>query len=146
MLNMQINKFTDLSLRVLMYVSHEDRTAVITINEIAQQFNVQRNHLTKVIARLSKEGWIITTRGRTGGIKLAKPPKDLRLGDIIAQLEHGSLIDCSTPLCPIRGACNLKNILDAGLKSFYLEMNRYSLADILDSKTQQAVIKLHRSY
>jgi Rrf2 family nitric oxide-sensitive transcriptional repressor len=75
---MQITKFTDLGLRVLMYLSQEVNGQVVTIQEIAQQFNVPRNHLIKVVTRLNKLNWISTTRGRTGGLKLGANANQLK--------------------------------------------------------------------
>lgn len=141
---MQINKFTDLSLRVLMYLAHEISPQVVTINEIAEKFNAPRNHLIKVVTRLNKLGYILATRGRNGGLKLARPCADIKLGALLQLLEHSSLIDCNHPVCPIRGMCNLKHILDTGLTMFYREMDQYSLQDIVNNQTESALIALHR--
>ncbi|EUJ09718.1 rrf2 family protein, putative transcriptional regulator [Methylophilaceae bacterium 11] len=141
---MQINKFTDLSLRVLMYLSNEEAGHVITISEIAEKFDAPRNHLIKVVTNLNKLGFILATRGRNGGLKLAKPCADIKLGNVLQLLEHVTLIDCNHPVCPIRGVCNLKHILDKGLSMFYREMDQYSLKDVLDNQTETALIALHR--
>lgn len=144
---MQITKFTDLSLRVLMYLSQEVNTSTVTINEIAQQFKVPRNHLIKVVTRLNKLHWVATTRGRSGGLSLGTQSLNLRLGDILRELENKtSLINCSDPPCALNGQCHLREILDYGLNSFYEEMNKYTLQNIVDKKTQLAVIKLHQHY
>lgn len=144
---MQINKFTDLGLRVLMYLTQEVNTSTVTINEIAKQFDVPKNHLIKVVARLSKLNWVVATRGRAGGLRLGVSPAQLRLGDVLRELESKtSLINCGEPLCVLSGQCNLKEILDHGLNSFYQEMNKYTLQSVIDQKTQQAVIRLHQRY
>ncbi len=144
---MQITKFTDLSLRVLMYLTHDANGATVTINEIAQQFDVPRNHLIKVVTRLNKLNWVITTRGRNGGLKLAMKASELKLGNILIELENKtSLINCAEPPCVLAGRCNLKNILDHGLQVFYHEMNQYSLQTIMDKTTQNAVIQMHQRY
>jgi len=144
---MQITKFTDLGLRVLMYLTQEVNPSTVTINEIAKQFDVPRNHLIKVVSRLNKLNWVIATRGRAGGLKLGVLPSELKLGNVLRELENKtSLINCAEPLCVLSGQCNLKEILDHGLNSFYEEMNKYSLQSIVDHKTQQAVIKLHHRY
>lgn len=144
---MQITKFTDLSLRVLMYLTHDAHGSIVTINEIAQQFDVPRNHLIKVVTRLNKLNWVITSRGRNGGLKLARQASELKLGDILIELENKtSLINCDLPLCVLAGRCNLKQILDHGLNVFYQEMNKYTLQTIMDKTTQNAVIQLHQRY
>ena len=70
---MHITRFTDLSLRVLMYLCarpSQDRT---TVTEIAERIGWTRNHVVKVVHRLSQEGWLATQRGRTGGLG-PRPP------------------------------------------------------------------------
>lgn len=144
---MQLTKFTDLSFRVLMYLTHHDRLTPVTINEIAEQFSVPRNHLIKVVTRLNKLGWVFATRGRNGGLRLGVLSHQLKLGDILQELENtSSLIDCAKPPCVLKGQCHLKEILDNGLNVFYAHMNRFTLADIVNQKTQSAVIHLHERY
>ncbi len=144
---MQLTKFTDLSLRVLMYLTQEDRLVPVTINEIASQFNVPRNHLIKVVTRLNKLGWLSATRGRSGGLRLGVIAAKLRLGDVLMELENApALINCAVPLCTLKGQCHLKEILDIGLKNFYEHMNTFTLADIVNVKTQSAVINMHKQY
>lgn len=145
--NMQLTKFTDLGLRVLMYLSQDLSNTIVTIDEIATQFNVPKNHLIKVVTRLNKLNWITTTRGRNGGMKLAPNAGKLKLGDILQELENKTtLINCSEPVCALHGRCNLKEILDHGLNGFYAAMNQFTLEDIVQNKTQQAVIELHKRY
>lgn len=130
-----------------MYLSQEVNGSVVTIHEISQQFNIPRNHLIKVVTRLNKLHWISTTRGRTGGLKLGANASELKLGNILKELESKTtLINCDTPPCALNGRCNLKAILDHGLNKFYEEMNKYTLQNIVDKKTQLAVIELHHRY
>jgi len=144
---MQLTKFTDLSLRVLMYLTQEDRLIPVTINEVASQFDVPRNHLIKVVTRLNKLGWLSATRGRNGGLRLGVVADKLRLGDMLMELENATaLIDCAVPPCSLKGQCHLKEILDIGLKEFYEHMNTFTLADIVNVKTKSAVINMHKQY
>ena len=144
---MQLTKFTDLSLRVMMYLTQDDHETPVTINEIAMQFNVPRNHLIKIITRLNKLGWVNATRGRNGGLKLGIEANKLQLGNILRELENSpALINCASPPCSLKGQCNLKEFLDTGLNAFFDHMNTFTLADIMKSKTQQAVAMLHQDY
>src|SRR5690606_7276386 len=65
---MQLTQFTDLGLRVLMYLSHPDRGTPVTVGEIATRFGASRNHLIKVVHFMAQQGWLITTRGKGGGL------------------------------------------------------------------------------
>lgn len=142
---MQLTHFTDLGLRVLMYLSHQQGETPVTITEIAGKFEISRNHLVKVVHFLGQQGWIRTTRGKGGGLALAQPTSAYRLGSIIHTLEGGTtLIDCATPPCALRGSCQLKAILDTALTDFYRQLDRYTLSDAVAGKTHEAIVMLHQ--
>jgi len=128
---MQLNKFTDYALRILMYVSRP-RELPYTIAEIAQDLHVSQNHLVKIVHFMGKQDWIITTRGKGGGIRLNPSALHMRLGEIVRILQGGSpIVECNTPPCVLRAGCGLKGILDQALEQFYDSLNQYSLQDIL---------------
>ena len=144
---MQLTRFTDLGLRVLMYLTHRDRDALVTIAEIAEQFAVPHNHLIKVVNRLGKLGWVHTLRGRSGGLRLAVTPAELTIGRVLRELEGSTeLIDCAEPPCALRADCRLKAALDQGLRAFYVAMDAFTLASVVDAPTGDTIITLHRQY
>ncbi|MDO5530959.1 Rrf2 family transcriptional regulator [Sutterella sp.] len=128
---MRFTRFTDLSLRVLMYVSARPAGELATVTEIAERIGWSRNHIVKVVHRMSCEGWLRTQRGRSGGLELALPATELRLGDIVRTLEGAEpLVDCAEPLCPMARGCRLPRALDRALEAFYAELNTITLADL----------------
>lgn len=142
---MQLNRFTDFGLRILMYLTQHERDLPVTVAEIAAQFEVPHNHLVKVANRLTKLGWVTAVRGRHGGLRLAVAPRELRLGQVLRALEsHERLIDCGSPPCPLSRACGLAAALDQGLKAFYDRMDEYTLADVTGHKTGDIIIRMHR--
>lgn len=144
---MQLTRFTDLGLRMLMYLSKQDRATPITIAEIAGQFQVPHNHLIKVANRLGKLGLISAVRGRNGGLSLAQSPANMRLGDVLRGLEGETpLVDCSNPPCALGGRCLLDHALNEGLKAFHARMNQFTLADVARGATAAAIVTMHRNY
>lgn len=83
---MRLTTFSDYTLRVLMYLAL-DTKRLATIAEIAEAYHISGNHLMKVVHQLSRSGVIESTRGKGGGIRLARPAEDIRLGDIIRASE-----------------------------------------------------------
>ncbi|KAF3999029.1 RrF2 family transcriptional regulator [Glaciimonas immobilis] len=133
---MQLTKFTDFGLRVLMYLAAMPAREIVTVGELAQRFDIPKNHLNKVVNRMVKQGWILATPGRNGGVRMARAPETLHLGDILNVMEgHTQLVDCSQPLCILKGNCYLKRVLDNGQREFYTNMNRYSLAELVQPAT-----------
>lgn len=143
---MQLTHFTDLGLRVLMYLSDVEPGQVITIAEVTERFGVAHNHLSKVVQFMGQKGWLVNVRGKGGGMRLAMPTDQYRLGHMVRTLERTTeLIDCSAPPCALRGQCNLKGLLSQAEEAFFTALDKYSLADALTGKTHDAIVQLHRS-
>lgn len=132
---MRLSSFSDYSLRVLMYLGvHAGRLA--TIAEIGDAYGISINHLTKVVHQLGRMGYLETVRGKGGGIRLGKPAGEIRLGEVIRRTEADwALVECfSTGAnCQIHAACRLPPILDEALAAMFQVLDRYTLADLLQS-------------
>lgn len=128
---MQLTRYTDYSLRVLLYLAAEQPGTRVRVSDIADSFAIARNHLLKVVHRLGKLGYVNTVRGKGGGIVLAKPVKAIGLGQVIRDMENRlQLIDCQSPPCPLHGSCRLKGILDQAAAAFLQVLDQYTLADL----------------
>jgi Rrf2 family transcriptional regulator, nitric oxide-sensitive transcriptional repressor len=130
---MKLTVFTDYSLRVLIYLAADPERRP-TIAEICAAFDVKQNHLTKVVHHLGKRGWVDTVRGKGGGLMLAKPAQDIRVGQVIRDTEGQAMpAECFAPgesSCAIVRCCELKGVLAEAVNAFYAVLDRYSLADI----------------
>ena len=130
---MRLTLYTDYSLRVLIYLAgREDE--VVTISEMADFYNISRNHLVKVVHNLGLKGYILTSRGRHGGIKLARPAQKIPIGDVVRSTEPDfDLLECFNPVtdkCVISRSCSLKGVLHSAQASFLNILDGYTLADI----------------
>ncbi|RZT29666.1 BadM/Rrf2 family transcriptional regulator [Cupriavidus agavae] len=145
-ITMQLTRFSDYALRMLMYVSRADGSRPITIAEVGQQFDISHNHLVKVAARLSKLGWITATRGRNGGLQLGPDAEKLSIGTILRELEgRKAIVDCGSPPCVLRGNCRLKHALDAAEEAFYSALDGVTLGEV-NGSTAESIITLHRDF
>ena len=132
---MQLNRFTDLGIRVLMYLGSIEGPSV-TIARLVEDLQVSKNHLVKVVHFMAQQQWLLTSRGKSGGIALAKRPEDYAIGDVVRVLEQNSvngerLINCQQPPCVLLPACGLPFILQQALEQFYQFLNQYNLADVV---------------
>ncbi len=128
---MQLTRFTDAALRVLMHLAQLPPGQHATTQDLARQYNVPYNHLNKAVHHLSKAGWITATRGRGGGLRLAVPPHDLRIGIVVRSTEPSAeIIDCHTQTCPLAPGCLMKHALDDAQRAFYARLDTYTLADV----------------
>jgi Rrf2 family transcriptional regulator, nitric oxide-sensitive transcriptional repressor len=129
---MRLTAFTDFGLRALMRLAGEpDR--LFSTAEIAKEFAISRNHLTKVIGDLAAAGFVSTQRGIGGGFRLARSPQSVNLGEIVRALEaRHALVECFRQdggACVLTPRCRLKQRLAAAQEAFLRELDRTTLAD-----------------
>jgi len=138
-MKMQLTLYTDYSLRVLIYLGMRPEKQV-TISEMAEAYGISRNHLVKVVHHLGQTGYVHTTRGKSGGMRLGKPVEEIVIGQVVRQTEpHMNLLECfeeETNTCPIAAACALKNVLYRARKAFIDTLDGYTLADVLGNRVQ----------
>jgi len=131
---MRLTTFTDYALRVLIFVALKGKERA-TIDEIASAYAISRNHLMKVVNGLSQAGFLTTVKGRSGGIMLARPAGEIRVGDVVMATEEGfALVECfdrEHNQCVITGSCVLKHLLHDALGDFLARLNTRTLADLV---------------
>jgi Rrf2 family nitric oxide-sensitive transcriptional repressor len=130
---MKLTAYTDYTLRTLMYLAVNGGRST-TIADIAKAFRISEAHLMKVVHQLGVAGDIETTRGRNGGIRLARSAADINLGTVVRRTEVDmDLVPCfaDTESCSISSACLLKGVLDEALGMFMAVLDRYTLADLI---------------
>lgn len=129
---MRLKSYTDYALRVLMHLAaRPDRLA--SIAEIARTYRISHNHLMKVVHDLRKEGFLDAVRGRTGGIRLARPASEISVGDVVRHTEGTfDLVDCGS--CVIAPACALTAALHEARRAFMAVLDRYSLQDLVEER------------
>lgn len=105
---MRLTHWTDYSLRVLMYCAQcEVQQTVATIQAIADQHGISKSHLTKIVMTLAADGYLQTSRGRGGGIRLGRPASQIVLGEVVRKTETDfQMVECfeagkaAAPCCP----------------------------------------------
>ncbi len=143
---MRLTQYTDYALRVLMYVGVKG-DGLATIAEISAIYGISRNHLMKVVHALGERGYLRTIRGRNGGICLGKPANEIGLGEVVRMTEDDlALAQCFLPAgdgsCRIEAACVLRHVLDDALTAFLTELDRYTLADLLEPRPLARLLAL----
>jgi Rrf2 family nitric oxide-sensitive transcriptional repressor len=131
---MQLTRFTDYSLRVLVFLgAHPDR--LCTTSETAEAYRISGNHLMKVVNRLSSVGYIETVRGNGGGMRLSRAPKMINIGDVVRHMEDRfDIVECFNEKhqnCPLFPACTLRSILVDAHRNFMATLDRHTLQDVL---------------
>jgi Rrf2 family nitric oxide-sensitive transcriptional repressor len=111
------------------------KTELATIDEIAEAYAVSHGHLMKVVHQLGLAGYVETVRGRGGGLRLARDPERIRVGEVVRQTEGNMvLVECFDPKesrCRIEPACGLRRVVKEALEAFLRTLDGYTLADLV---------------
>lgn len=140
---MRLSVYSDYSIRVLMQTALRS-PARVTVDEVAGTFGISRHHLVKVVHDLGRSGYLATHRGVGGGFTLARPPEDIRLGEVVRLGEESeTVIECTDGekrVCRLLPCCRLKGVLDEAAAAFFEVLDRYSLGDLVKDPTRMRAV------
>jgi Rrf2 family transcriptional regulator, nitric oxide-sensitive transcriptional repressor len=134
---MYLTRQADYTMRLLIHLALQPNEPA-TIQQIAERYGISRNHLMKVAHRTVQAGYVQGVRGRSGGLKLARKPQEIGIGEVLRRMEDWRIVECFDPeanRCPIAGGCGLQSILQEALAAYFSVLDRYSLADVVRRKT-----------
>ena len=128
---MRFTQFTDYALRLMMVLAAQPERR-LTIRQVSEFHGISRNHLMKVASRLARAGILRPSRGRNGGLALARPPAEIGVGEVIKAAEPDfALVGCMAgEACALEDGCRLTGVLNGAVAAFLASADRYSLADI----------------
>jgi Rrf2 family nitric oxide-sensitive transcriptional repressor len=131
---MHLTAQADYALRSLMFLAVRDSRRA-TIPEMARHYGISRGHLMVLIRRLGALGFVENTRGRGGGVRLARPASEIRVGEVVRAMEpHFRLVECfdaDSNQCLISRPCRLRAVLDEALAAWLAVLDNYTLADLV---------------
>lgn len=135
---MRLTRYTDYAMRVLIYLAVRPGQ-LSSIREITRAYGVSQSHLMKVVNDLVNAGYLTSVRGRFGGIRLARDPREINVGAVVRHTEDGfELVDCAD--CVIAPACGLTGALDEALAAFLAVLDGYSLHDLMAQRRSVAAL------
>jgi Rrf2 family transcriptional regulator, nitric oxide-sensitive transcriptional repressor len=134
---MQVLKYTDYGLRVLMYLGASPE-APVPAAQVAAAYGISADHVAKAAKRLVQLGVVKAARGAGGGLMLAQPAEKIRIGAVVRRFEAGrGPVECfrtAAPVCRIVSGCLLRGAFDRAAEAYYRELDRHSLADLLENR------------
>jgi Rrf2 family nitric oxide-sensitive transcriptional repressor len=138
--------YADYSLRMLNYLAVRGED-LATIPEIASSYGISRHHLVKVAHQLGVKGYIQTTRGKNGGLRLGRPASEIHVGEVVRQMEPDmALVPCLHPVnarCPIVPSCLLRQAIEQAREAFLTALDEYTLADLQSPRVSlRGVLKI----
>ncbi|WP_445368883.1 Rrf2 family transcriptional regulator [Methylomonas sp. BW4-1] len=143
---MQLTAHTDYALRVLIYLAINTEKRV-TITELADFFGISRNHLVKVVHKLGVKGFVLTVRGKGGGICLSRPAREISVGNVVREVEgHFQMAECFNPKkqgsCALEKGCGLIGLLGGAVEQFLQTLDKAVLSDLVSQPSAQQLVSL----
>ena len=135
---MQLTKQTDFAFRILIYLSQAPEGELQQIQQICDFYDISKNHLSKIVVKLVKLGYVKAQRGKGGGIYLGMKSEAINLADVVKAIEPSlQPVNCDEPVCRITANCKLKGILADSMQAFVDNLAQYHLSDISFQNHQQ---------
>lgn len=138
---MQLTRFSDYALRLLIFLAHRPEE-LTTIKRVADAYAISEDHLTKVVQRLSKLGYIRTVRGKNGGIRIAQNPAQISIGRVIRDIEPLTPVECFLKDyagdCLLYPHCALRGALQSAQSEFLKSLDARSVADVMGASAWDA--------
>ena len=131
---MRLTSFTDYSVRVLIYVARKDGE-LASIREVSEAYDISSNHLMKVVHSLGKGNYLETIRGKNGGFRLGKDPRDINIGELIRYTEEDlKIVECfgkKKGKCTLKDECTFADVMEEALQAFLSTVDKYTLNDLV---------------
>jgi Rrf2 family protein len=140
---MRLTKQTSYALRILIHcaVSGEKH---VKAADIAAEHGITEFNVAKIVPILVRGGFIATSRGRTGGLKLARAPEEIGIGDVIRATEathvEAECVGGTTLPCGIKRAAPINRMLGEALEAFIDVLDKHTLADLIGSRPREATL------
>ncbi|HMO08984.1 MAG TPA: Rrf2 family transcriptional regulator, partial [Paracoccaceae bacterium] len=95
-----------------------------------------------VIHGLALAGFVVTLRGRSGGLRLARPAAEVSVGSVVRAFESGvpfaECMETDGGACPLHAACRLRCVFAAALQAFYASLDGVMLAELVQDNAELA--------
>jgi Rrf2 family nitric oxide-sensitive transcriptional repressor len=137
----KLNRSTDMALRVAMLTAVTQRR--MTVDELADQLELPRNHIAKVVQRLQRLGVLVTIRGRSGGVAFAEGGHDVTVGRVVRTFEgEDEVASCDESACALRAACRLRGELRRAQNAFLAVLDGVTLGSLIEAPTGPVLLSL----
>ena len=137
---MQLTKHTDYAFRILIFLATLEKKQLTTIKQLSEGFDISKSHTMKIVNKLVHQKWVKATRGKNGGIQLGVAASDISLKDVVILMEQTlDPVNCDTPICTLKTACQLKGILLGAQDQYLAHLGQFSLGDLVNKQTVDVI-------
>jgi Rrf2 family nitric oxide-sensitive transcriptional repressor len=129
---MRLNKSTGHAIRILIECARA-KGELVKVADLATSLDLTMQNVFKIVHILSRNRLISAARGRNGGVGLARPPEQIRMGDIVRAMESTDIeldIDAPRKKSGQASVSGVNRVLDDALEAFVAVLDQHTLADM----------------
>lgn len=128
---MRLTKQTGHAIRILIDCARVGDQLVKTA-EIARRLAITPQNVFKIVHLLAHAGFVKAVRGPNGGVRLARPPEDIRIGDVVRAMEVTSVeVEAHSADAASSGSLPINRVLDDALGAFISVLDQHTLHDMV---------------
>lgn len=137
---MRITKKGEYALRTLIQLGIAGKLGrdVVSVSDLAQSENLPYKFIENILQELRRDGYVESKRGKDGGCRLAKPMKDITIGEIVrlidgrlAPIGCASETDYEKCTCPDEAHCGLRMLMIDVRNAIARILDKYTLEDVV---------------
>ena len=103
-----LNQTAIYAIRAMGFLAAQEEGIPVLSSTIAQEMEIPKNFLSKILNRLVQAGIIRSVRGRSGGFMFAAAPSDLRVRDVVDLfMKLDDFKQCFLGMSLCNGSCGL---------------------------------------
>ena len=124
--------------RALLELALHQEEKPMLLKDIARRQQISLQYLDRLISPLVTNGMIRSIRGAKGGVKLARPPEQIKLSEVIQLLEGSTApVECinNPGICERSESCVTRDLW---------EKIKNAMDEVLESTTLQDLVERHR--
>lgn len=140
---MRLTKQTSHAIRILIHCARA-RGELVKVAEIADQLELTQQNVFKIVHLLARAGFLKAARGRYGGVRLARPPAEIRIGDVVRATEvtHVAIQgDEAASSSGRRKPQPISRVLDSALEAFIGVLDQHTLEEMARTPSYDAALQ-----
>ncbi|WP_158008234.1 RrF2 family transcriptional regulator [Methyloceanibacter methanicus] len=137
---MQLTKLTHHAIRILVRCARAGKKR-LRAADIARLERITEYNVAKIVPILVRGGFVQTTRGRGGGLALARPADEIRIGDVVRATERAKIRSArkggTVRSAPNKAGMPINQMVGDALEAFISVLDQHTIADLAGSKSAQ---------
>ena len=114
---------------------------LVKVADVSARLDITKQNVFKIVHLLSRAGFVAAVRGPSGGVQLAHPPHEIRIGDVVRAMEVTSMqVEGESLNGDAAEGGAIANLFDDALSAFVSVLDQHSLAGLAGLETKKAKV------